>query len=209
MDRKSIRHDRRKQFFIEATMDLLKAGDETQLTAKNIAERAGYSAASLYDYFDNLDQLIIMSVDEYMAEIGEITDLEISKFDRVTDVIKAAYLIYSKYFLDNPILFKAIFMTGTAKARFSNDPTLMPKFHKMGMERLNALEKFEKELSLNPGEALNIEQILTPNMFGVLYMYYFGIYEFSKEEIFSIIERNIEVVLTPFRKLEEKIRLER
>lgn len=205
MDRKSIRHERRKKYFIKAAMELLREGDETQLTAKNIAEKAGYSAASLYDYFDNLDHLIIMSVDEYMAEIGESMDSEMNKCERVTDEIKAAYLVYSRYFLDNPALFKTIFMTGTAKARFSSDPTLMPKFHKMGMERLEALEEFEKEMSLQSGEALKIEHILTPNMFGVLYMYYFGMYEFSKEEIISLMERNIELVLKPFRKLEDDI----
>ena len=206
MDRKTIRRDRRRQFFINSAMELLKEGDETRLTAKGIAEGAGYSAASLYDYFESLDALLIMSVDEYMREIGEVTDLEISKTNLVTDGIKAAYMVYSKYFLDNPALFRTIFMASTAKARFSNDPTMMPKFYELGMERLKTLNDFEKELSLRPGEAMRIEQILTPNMFGVLYMYYFGIYEFTKDETLSVIERNIDTVLKPFKELETRVK---
>jgi AcrR family transcriptional regulator len=204
-DRKALRHERRRQFFIRAAQELMKEGDETKLTAKSIAERAGYSASSLYDYFESLDKLLVMSVDEFMAEIGALTEKEIDKCDRVTDCIEAAYLIFTEYFLDNPLLFRTIFLSpGSSRARFFNDPEMMPKFREMGIERIESLLQFEKSLGIPEGSALMIEQILTPDMFGVLFMYFQGIYGFSKEEVLQLLKRNIVHILKPYRELEEK-----
>ncbi len=204
-DRKTMRHERRRQFFIKAAQELMKEGDESKLTAKSIAERAGYSASSLYDYFESLDKLLVMSVDEFMAEIGDMTEVEIEKCDRVTDCVEAAYLIFAEYFLDNPLLFRTIFLApGSSRAKFFSNPELMPKFCEMGMKRLESLRQFDESLGLKKGSSLIIEQILTPEMFGILFMYFQGLYEVSKEEAIQMLKRNIDHVLEPFRELEEK-----
>jgi len=204
-ERKTLRHERRRQFFIKAAQELMKEGDETKLTAKSIAERAGYSASSLYDYFESLDKLLVMSVDEFMAEIGDMTEIEIEKCDRVTDCVEAAYLVFAEYFLNNPLLFRTIFLApGSSRARFFNDPEMMPKFREMGMKRIESLREFERSLGMEEGSALMIEQILTPHMFGILFMQFQGMYEFSKEEVLQLFKRNIDHILRPYRELEEK-----
>lgn len=204
MDKKELRHQRRKGFFIEAAKKVLKTGDETMINAKEIASIAGYSASSIYDYFSNLDELLMKSVDEFMVEINILMVKEIKKQKLMTDQIKAPFLVYANYFLENPLLFKTIFMSGNSRARFSTDISLMPKFYKMGSDRLNFLIKYEKELSLEKDTGASIERILTPNMFGMLYMYFFGIYEYSPEELLKIMESNIDKVLNPYKKIEMK-----
>jgi len=202
MDNREIRHERRKKFFIQAAMEILKTGDESLINAKEIASRAGYSASSLYDYFENLDELLTKSVDEYMEEIKEIMIEEIDKKKLITDKIKVSYMVCTKYFLDNPLLFKTVFMSGISKAGFPSDPVLMPKFHKMEIERRKALKDLETLFYLKKGSASIIEQILTPNMFGMLYMFFFGIYRYSKEKFLQIMEMNIDSVLKPFKEIE-------
>lgn len=202
MNKREIRHQRRKDFFINAAMEVLKTGDENLINAKEIAYRAGYSASSIYDYFSNLDDLLMKCVDEYMEEIDILMKKEIDKTKFTSDKIKVSYIVYTKYFLDNPLLFKTIFMSKTSKARFSTDVSLMPKFYKMGIERLKTLEEFEKKLSLKKGAGALIEKTLTPNMFGILYMYFFGIYEYSTEELLRIFESTIDNFLKPYKEIE-------
>ena len=46
--------------FIEATKHILQEDGYDHLTIREIAQRAGYNAATLYHYFRDLDELIIL-----------------------------------------------------------------------------------------------------------------------------------------------------
>ena len=55
----TIRQKRTMIFFIEATKHILQEDGYDHLTIREIAQRAGYNAATLYHYFRDLDELII------------------------------------------------------------------------------------------------------------------------------------------------------
>ena len=51
MERKKIQEERIRGYFIQATKEILKGEGLSALSVRNIADRAGYSYATLYNYF--------------------------------------------------------------------------------------------------------------------------------------------------------------
>lgn len=54
---KEIQKSRMRSYFIEATMALISEEGISGITAKRIGDRAGYSYATIYNYFENLNAL--------------------------------------------------------------------------------------------------------------------------------------------------------
>ncbi|MGL1891750.1 MAG: TetR/AcrR family transcriptional regulator [Spirochaetaceae bacterium] len=55
---KSIQRARVKNYFIEAAIDIIKEDGLEKLTTKKIGDKAGYSYATIYNYFENYNELI-------------------------------------------------------------------------------------------------------------------------------------------------------
>ncbi len=67
MDRKQAKKDRTKRFFLDAAKDIIRSEGVDKLTTKKIGEKAAYSYASIYNYFENFNDLICQCLEE-MAE---------------------------------------------------------------------------------------------------------------------------------------------
>ena len=110
MDPKEIRKQRTLIYFIEATQALIEEEGIDNLTIRKIAARAGYNSATLYHYFDNLDQLItyasLKHISLYNREFAEsVTDnmTERQKFILMWDIFIRQTVLH-------PHAFASIFM---------------------------------------------------------------------------------------------------
>ena len=62
MDKKSILEQRMKGYFIQAAMEILRGEGIKDLSVRNVAEKAGYSYATLYNYFKDLNELLSLCI---------------------------------------------------------------------------------------------------------------------------------------------------
>ena len=51
MEKKEIQEQRMRGYFIQATKEIIKGEGIKSVSVRNIADRAGYSYATLYNYF--------------------------------------------------------------------------------------------------------------------------------------------------------------
>ena len=58
MEKKQIQEQRIKSYFIQATKEILKGEGLKCISVRNIADKAGYSYATLYNYFKDVQDLI-------------------------------------------------------------------------------------------------------------------------------------------------------
>lgn len=56
--KKEIQRSRVKTYFIEAAIDIIKEEGLENLTTKKIGDKAGYSYATIYNYFENFNELV-------------------------------------------------------------------------------------------------------------------------------------------------------
>ncbi|TDT72269.1 TetR family transcriptional regulator [Hypnocyclicus thermotrophus] len=73
-EKKEIQKQRIKRFFIDATKDLLREEGLNSISTKKIGDKAGYSYATIYNYFSNFNELICISLEELANEMKEVLE---------------------------------------------------------------------------------------------------------------------------------------
>lgn len=68
MDRKEIKKERTKRYFLDAAKEIIRAEGIAGLTTKKIGEKAAYSYASIYNYFENFNELVCLCLEEMAGE---------------------------------------------------------------------------------------------------------------------------------------------
>ena len=51
-----MKRQRVMDYFINATIDIVSESGIDSVTLRSVAEKAGYNSATLYNYFENIDQ---------------------------------------------------------------------------------------------------------------------------------------------------------
>jgi AcrR family transcriptional regulator len=110
MKKKEIQEMRVRGYFIQATKEILKGEGMQCVNVRNIAERAGYSYATLYNYFKDIKELIFFCVkdfeDECEAFIKDRT-IDVPKGKKkITAIVKA----YTSFFVEYPSIFELFFI---------------------------------------------------------------------------------------------------
>lgn len=105
----TIQEERVRGFFINAAKELIRGEGLVTVSARNVSERAGYSYATLYNYFKDIRDLIFSCVEDFMTECRDFV-LENSKKKSSPD----KYLIeisknYVKFFIQYPGIFDLLF----------------------------------------------------------------------------------------------------
>jgi AcrR family transcriptional regulator len=99
-----------KGYFIEATKEMLKGEGLKSISVRNIAERAGYSYTTLYNYFKDLNELIFLCVKDFQDECELFIKDEIKKQPHGIEKIKAISKAYINYFVQYPGIFELFYI---------------------------------------------------------------------------------------------------
>ena len=110
MTNKELQEQRTRGYFIEATKEILKGEGSTALSVRNIAERAGYSYATLYNYFKDQTELISLSLLDFKDECRDAVNQNIRKSKPGKSEIKAIVLGYVNYFVQYPGVFDLFYI---------------------------------------------------------------------------------------------------
>lgn len=147
-----IKEQRTINYFIEATKTTIMSEGIVALNVRNIATRAGYSPATLYAYFKNLNNLILQSCisfgDDFVNYLKENCSGSTNKKD--------VYKYYIRYFIQYPSLFNLFFLETMPLLR--NDKTIIS----------NILEKIREISNMDAEE--NYQYFTTINGFLMLYL---------------------------------------
>ncbi|MCX7776172.1 MAG: TetR/AcrR family transcriptional regulator [Spirochaetaceae bacterium] len=68
MPRKEIQRERIRRYFLDAARNIILQEGIEAVTTKKIADQAAYSYASIYNYFENLNELVCLAVEELAME---------------------------------------------------------------------------------------------------------------------------------------------
>ena len=110
MEKKKIQEQRMKDYFIQATKQLLKGEGLISVSARNIAEKAGYSYATLYNYFKDIKELVFECVKDFSEECRQSVLEATQNISSGQNKIHAIIMAYIKYFVQYPGIFELFFM---------------------------------------------------------------------------------------------------
>ncbi|WP_026478468.1 TetR/AcrR family transcriptional regulator [Alkaliphilus transvaalensis] len=110
MDSKEIQRQRMREYFINAAKEIILEEGVKNLTARKVGNKAGYSYATIYNYFSDLNCLSIHCVLDFLEDcykhVMNLRNVEDDLRDQVIDCGTE----YFKFFVKNPQMFQLIFL---------------------------------------------------------------------------------------------------
>ena len=115
MEKKAIQEQRTKGYFIDAAKALLKGEGLSAVSVRSVSDKAGYSYATLYNYFKDLNELIFECVRDFQAECETAVISQVGKSEQGKSKIKATVMAYVQYFTEYQGVFELFFLERMGK----------------------------------------------------------------------------------------------
>ncbi|MBU2491096.1 MAG: TetR/AcrR family transcriptional regulator [Bacteroidetes bacterium] len=194
MSNKEIQEQRMKGYFIQATKEILKGEGLKSISVRNISERAGYSYATLYNYFKDVKDLIFECVVDFQDECETFIKSETKKYEPGLIKIKAITKAYIKYFIQYPGIYELFYIEKTTDLAHKQ-PTV-----KLIHNFLNKLceEEWQYCLNnkiLNSAEASVMKETLHYAVIGALIIYINRRQPATYKEFSIIVESQLNYIL--------------
>lgn len=115
MGKKEIQRKRMMTYFIDAAKEIIKEEGVKGLTARKVGDKAGYSYATIYNYFDDLSTLLTYCVFDFLEDCYKyLLEYKNSQLDSREQIL-TYILAYFEYFIKNPDVFHLIFIEELGK----------------------------------------------------------------------------------------------
>lgn len=115
MDKLTVKQQRVMMYFIEATEQIILTDGIENISIKKIAELAGYNSATIYNYFENLEELILYASIHYLKIYLQDLKKEIKDTMTSKEIYIKIYEIFTKHSFARPEIFNTLFF-----GKFSN-----------------------------------------------------------------------------------------
>lgn len=110
MNNKEIQKQRMMKYFIDAAKEIIKEEGVKGLSARKVGDRAGYSYATIYNYFNDLNTLLIYCVLDFLEDCYRyMMNYKIEDKD-CKQQISTYVSAYLRYFAENPDMFQLVFL---------------------------------------------------------------------------------------------------
>jgi len=106
---KELQESRIRGYFIEAARETLKGEGLKAVNVRTVSERAGYSFATLYNYFKDLNELIFVCVQDFMNECEDFCREQSVLAQPGRESLGAKMMAYIGYFTQYPGIFELFY----------------------------------------------------------------------------------------------------
>lgn len=105
----SIRKKRIMTYFIEATEKLIHEEGIDGLSIRKIATEAGYNSATLYNYFQDLEHLVLFASVRHLRAYAEELRKQTQRDMTSIEIYRTIYRVFSEYSFRSPDIFYNVF----------------------------------------------------------------------------------------------------
>lgn len=105
-DKKNLKRQRIKTYFLEAAKEIIIKEGYEKVSVRKVADMAGYSYATIYNYFRDLNELLWEVKEAMIEDIFEALRKEAGLKTYDIGGMKAGFRAYIEYYFKNPNIFK-------------------------------------------------------------------------------------------------------
>ncbi len=109
--REKLKEYRIMRYFIESTIEIIEEKGISGVTIRAVANSAGYTSATLYNYFDNLTHLIFLANMSHLEEYNDHLPKCIENCNNPIEIYMSICKCYTKYSFDKPEIFELLFFS--------------------------------------------------------------------------------------------------
>lgn len=121
MERKQIQEQRIRYYFVQAAKDILRSEGLKGISVRNVAQHAGYSYATLYNYFKDIRFLVFECVKDFQEECTTFVLEKAGSAPMGIERLKAISKAYVEYFVEYPGIFELFYIEKMSAYGNSNE----------------------------------------------------------------------------------------
>lgn len=146
LDRKDLKKKRILKIFIEETRKIINEEGLNNVTIRKIAEKTGYNSATIYNYFDNNNQLIFFAALDFLGEYSQTMPAYIAKAKDEVEKFILMWECFCKHSFANPKIYYSIFTEHIG----NESKILMENYFKIYPKKLKTIDKSLIPMLRNP-----------------------------------------------------------
>lgn len=194
VNNKELQEQRMKYYFVQATKEIITAEGIKALSVRSIAEKAGYSFATLYNYFKDVKELIFYCVEEFAKECHDYVVNRAKVEERGIPKIKKIVKAYVEYMVQYPGVFDLFYLE-----KIAVDGTSVAASDKI----VNFLDELcEEEIqycvakgTFRAGEGIEVMSSIRNSITGILVLYMNRQYPKSYYDFVVSVNRQLDNIL--------------
>jgi len=194
MDNKEIQRQRMMTYFIDAAKEIIKEDGVKGLSARKVGERAGYSYATIYNYFDDLNTLLTYCVFDFFEDCHKYMVSCKREGENPKERVITEGCAYFRYFAENPDMFQLIFLEdlGNAPEKFMKN---IKRPSVRGLLRENLIECAKE--GYIPEENIKILQDLIPSVLSGKLLFFLKRRNIEElEDMIMLLKKELEFLLS-------------
>lgn len=139
MDGKSIQKKRTMAYFIDAVDKIISEEGIEQVTLRKVAKTAGYNSATLYNYFDNLEHLLIFASMKHLKIYNDLLPTYLNSANNAVERYLSIWRCFCHCSFRQPKIYTIIFLS-----EFSNSlNSIIKNYYEIFPEELEAIPILE------------------------------------------------------------------
>lgn len=192
-DKNEIKRERIKSFFLDATKKVIMEEGVENVTIRKVADIAGYSYATIYNYFSDLNELLWETKLLMIKDLIVIVNNRINIKNYDSKGIKDIFKTYISYYFENPNVFKFFYLHQLViPEEKPNSIEVQPDFDQMW--KLTFKEFLDKGI-INLKDLEAISKIFIYSMHGMLTLNFSYSMELSHDAIYKDLDLIVDFLL--------------
>jgi AcrR family transcriptional regulator len=181
---------RTKSFFINATKELILNEGVEQITVRKIAEKSGYSYATIYHYFVDLDTLLFETKNAIIMDMVEVMSMKPTEQGLTLEQVKDNNKKFLQYFINHPNVYHFLY-------RHPLKNSSIPLFDNLdiGEAYWDTYKGFVKSGVISKEEVPVIAKTLIYNIYGLLGLF-FSSNGLTQEKVFKDMDEITDFILS-------------
>jgi len=146
MNKKELQRSRTIKYFTDSAISLIKSEGLENVTTKKIGDHAGYSYATIYNYFENFNDLICVAIAEIAGECAEFVKKKL-KGNSIKERMINFILLMTEFNIANPNIYYPFLSTSVDFGYFqkkTGDHFIHPAYDLLVRELKNSNEFKDK-----------------------------------------------------------------
>ncbi len=197
MDKRELRQQRVKNYFIDATCEIIRKEGIKGLNIRKVADAAGYHYSTIYKYFKDFPHLIAVSVLQFLEEAGKYVEENSVSSDPIEYYIDS-WGAFCRYSLDNLNIFNSIFIEGYGDIDTNEIEEMFGK-SSLFESRYKAIERYAEALKINREEAIRLDGTVTSLCIGSIVLYQSKRLGFTAEQVIENNLTNIRLLMNSYK----------
>ena len=192
-DKKALKKQRIKTYFLEAAKEIIINDGVENISVRKVADIAGYSYATIYNYFSDLNQLLWEVKKLMINDIFEALYKKMAGMAKDIDGIKKGFKIYVEYFFKNPNVFRFFYFYHLSKpAKETGENEKEPDFDAMWEE---TFKEFVLSGKIRAEDIEVLAKTLIYAIHGLMTLYFSEDVDYKGENVYSELDKVIEYIL--------------